>query len=464
MVDLRHAKGKTMSTSLINGATRSSAKRNFETLRDRIGQREARVVIMGGGYVGLTLAVEAARTGFHVTCFEIDRERAFAINNGESQVPGIGDEELGALVNSGSLVCGDMLSLLQGAEVIIICVATPLNTSREPDTSQITAAAASISHCLEPGTLVVLESTTYPGTTEELVKPVLEATGLKAEQDFWLGYSPERVDPGNKHFGMRNTPKIVSGVGPQSLGLVEAFYETMADSIVPVSSPAAAELVKLYENIFRNINIAFANEMALLCDHMKLDIWEIIHAASTKPYGFMPFYPGPGPGGHCIPVDPHYLSWKARQHDFHCKFIELASSINDDMPRHVLGKVSEALNLLGKPIRDSLILVLGVAYKPDIGDTRESAALRILPLLEKQGAQIAYHDPHVQTLHMLNPGDLESTPLTPEILGKADCVVILTDHSSYPYEEIVEQASLVVDCRNALGKRGICGRATVLTL
>ncbi len=435
-----------------------------ETLAERISRRQARVVVIGAGYVGLTLAVGAAHSGFSATCFEVDAAKVEALRRGCAQVPGVDPEAVERLRQAGELDFTGDIACLRQAEVIVICVPTPLNKQREPDTSYITQASSSIGEQLQPGTLVILESTTFPGTTAELVKPLLEASGLKAEQDFWLAYSPERVDPGNDRFGLWNTPKIVAGLSPQSTALAKAFYAQFVEKVVEMSSPAAAEMVKLYENIFRNINIAFANEMALLCDRIGLNIWEIIAAAATKPYGFMPFYPGPGPGGHCIPVDPYYLSWKARQYDFHCQFIELASNINDKMPRHVCTKVAESLNLAGKPMKDSHILLLGVAYKPDVGDVRESSALRLIPLLKKQGAKVSYHDPHVPTLRLSNPGLLQSVPLTPETLQEPDCVILLTDHSCYPYEEIAAHAQLVVDCKNALAKRRLADRAWVVSL
>ena len=453
-----------MAISLLNRTVSDNARDLHQELLDKVKQHRARVVVIGAGYVGLTLAVEAARVGFPVSCYEIDPERVKAFAQGKSELPNGSAEELLALQQSGRLTCSSQAEMLQQTDVIVICVATPLNAAREPDTSQIEAASRCIRRYLRAGTLVILESTSYPGTTEELVRPILEGSGLRAELDFWLAFSPERVDPGNETYGLRNTPKVVAGLGPDSTSLTEAFYAQMVDQVIKVSSPAAAEMVKLYENIFRNINIAFANEMALLCDRMGLDIWEIIDAAASKPYGFMPFYPGPGPGGHCIPIDPHYLAWKAHQYNFHCKFIELASTINDEMPRHVCTKITEALNQLGKPVKESRILILGAAYKPDIGDVRESPIFKVLPLLVKKGAQVNYHDPYVPVLEMSNPGRHEPVRLTTEVLQQADCVVILTDHACYPYHLIAEHASLIVDCKNALGKRGIIGRGNVVCL
>lgn len=426
----------------------AATERRYQTLLERLEQREARVVVMGAGYVGLTLAVEAARIGFPVTCYEIDPAKVTAIRNGISGVPGISAEELKRLQKSKRLVCSNQPAALSAAEVIVICVATPLNGGREPDTSQIETAATCIRYYLKPGTLVILESTSYPGTTEELVKPILEASALKAEKDFWLAFSPERVDPGNPNYGLHNTPKVLAGIGEKSTALTQAFYSQTVEKTVTVSSPTAAEMVKLHENTFRNINIAFVNEMALLCDRMGLDIWEIIQAASSKPYGFMPFHPGPGPGGHCIPVDPHYLSWKARQHNFDCKFIELASSINDQMPNHVRTKTAEALKRANKSLNGAKVLLLGAAYKRDIADTRESPIFRLISLFRESGAQVTYHDPLVAELRLADSTLMESVELTPETLAGADCVIILVDHTGFDYQAIVTHSRLVLDCRN----------------
>jgi len=453
-----------MGLSLINKTDVNVSDNPLHQLMNKIRQRDARIVIMGAGYVGLTLAVDAARAGFPVACFEIDGEKAKSLAAGKTTVPGVSREALSELVADQQLSFTNEPETLVGADIVVVCVATPLGTYREPDTSQIKEAAECIAPYLEPGSLVILESTSYPGTTEELLKPALEASGLTAEADFWLAFSPERVDPGNTRYNFANTPKVVAGIGPDSIALAQTFYGQMVDKVVTVSSPAAAEMVKLYENIFRNINIAFANEMAVLCERMNLDVWEVIDAAATKPYGFMPFYPGPGPGGHCIPIDPHYLAWRARQYNFHCKFIELASAINEEMPRHVCARIGEALNENGKPLRGSKILLLGAAYKPDIGDVRESPILEIFPLLAKRGAQVNYHDPHVPQLKMLNPGNYEPVALTEEALKEADCVVILTDHGCYPYDVIAQNARLIVDCKNALRKRGIHGPAAIVKL
>jgi len=310
----------------------------------------------------------------------------------------------------------------------------------------------------------VLESTTYPGTTVEVLQPILEATGLQAGRDFWLAFSPERMDPGNTRYGLRRTPKIVGGVDPESTAVAAAFYEKLVDRVVPVSSATAAEMIKIYENVFRNVNIAFANEVAQLCERMGLDVWEVIEGAATKPFGFMPFYPGPGLGGHCIPIDPHYLSWKARQYDFEVRFIDLAADINANMPYYVCARVMKALNDQGKSTKGSTILVLGAAYKPDVGDTRESPAYKVIPLLQKAGAEVVYNDPYVPELTVTNgngrgPERLFSAPLGDGVLARADCVLILTAHRCYDYDAILREAQLIVDTRNALGLRdGYAGK------
>jgi len=456
--------GTEMELTLFKKSTPRVIEDEYQALLRNIRQRNTRVAILGAGYVGLSLAVETAKANFKVSCYEIDVEKTKRLNDNMTDVPGITSEDLKTLQEKKLLTFSSDIECLQDAEVIVICVATPLNAAREPDTSQITMAAECIQHYLKPGTLVILESTSYPGTTEELVKPILEVSGLKSEQDFWLAFSPERVDPANTKYNLKNTPKIVSGLSPESTDLTEAFYTQFVDKVIKVSSPAAAEMTKLYENIFRNINIAFANEMAMLCERMGLNIWEIIGAASTKPYGFTPFYPGPGPGGHCIPVDPHYLAWKARQHNFHCKFIELASAINNEMPRHVCNRVNDALNQSGKPVKGSKILLVGAAYKPEIGDTREAPILEIFPLLAKRQAEVAYYDPYVPTLQMSNPGVYSTVSYNPEEWKEYDCIVILTDHDCLPYQEIADNTNLIVDCKNALSKRGIFGKANVVSL
>ena len=424
----------------------------------RLAAARCRVAVVGAGYVGLAVATEAARVGFLVTCVDVDGERVAALNAGRSPVDDVSDETIAALRQQQRLeASADFLAAAQ-AEVVVICVPTPLTASKEPDLTAIRSAAAELAPRLRPGQLVVLESTTYPGTTEEVLRPALEASGLRAGEDFWLAFSPERVDPGNTAYTLRTTPKIVGGVDPASTEMAAAFYGRLVDRVVPVSSAAAAEMVKLYENVFRNINIAFANEMAQLCDRMGLNVWEVIEAAATKPFGFMAFYPGPGVGGHCIPIDPHYLSWKARQFDFEVRFVNLAADVNANMPHYLLSRVMRALNERGRSLKGSVVLVLGVAYKPDVADTRESPAYKLIPLLERAGATVCYHDPYVPELAVRNGGGanggevrrLLSAPLSAGLLASCDCVVVLTDHRCLDYQAIAEGARLVVDARNAL--------------
>ncbi|MBA7649542.1 UDP-N-acetyl-D-glucosamine 6-dehydrogenase [subsurface metagenome] len=328
---------------------------------------------------------------------------------------------------------------------------TPLTKSKEPDLSYVTQESEEISRCLQPGQLVILESTTYPGTTREVVLPILERSGLKAGQDFYLAYSPERIDPGNKKYSIRNTPKIVGGIEPQSTKLTELLYRQVAEVVVPVSCPEVAEMTKVFENVFRNVNIALVNELAQLCHHMGINVWEVIDAASTKPFGYMPFYPGPGIGGHCIPLDPYYLASKARDYDFHTRFIELAAEINERMPYYVTSRIMEALNTRGKSLNDARVLVLGIAYKKDVEDLRESPSLKLIQLLREKGAKVSYNDPYIAKIQ-ISEDTLTSVELTEEHLSRADCVVIATDHSHYDYQYIADKASLIFDARGATKK------------
>lgn len=331
---------------------------------------------------------------------------------------------------------------------------TPLTRSKDPDLSYIVSAVRNVTPMLQRGSLVILESTTYPGTTAEVVRPRLEESGLRAGQDFHLAFSPERIDPGNRRYSIRDIPKIVGGFTPECAELARAFYESFVNRVVMVSSPTVAEMVKVYENVFRNVNIALVNELTLLCDRMGLNVWEIIDAAATKPYGFMPFYPGPGVGGHCIPVDPYYLAAKAREFDFHARFIEVAAAVNDSMPYYVVSRTTTALEVMGKTLHSAKTLVLGVAYKKDIADVRESPSIKIMELLEKRGAVVSYHDPFVPQITLPNPGVvLSSLPLTDDIVAGVDCVIIATDHSSINYDRIAEKAALVIDTRNVLRDR-----------
>ena len=431
-------------------------------LKSKIEQRQARVAVIGLGYVGLPLALLYSEQGFPVTGFDIDELKVSTLNAGGSYIFRITAPEIQRARSQGLSATSDY-SQIERMDAVIICVPTPLNEYHEPDLSYITGTAESIAPHLQPGQLVILESTTYPGTTEEVLVPILEKgnkRNLKASRDgessgdsFFVAFSPEREDPGNQTVARRDIPKVVGGLDPAASELAGALYGAIFNRIVPVSSPAAAEMTKLLENIYRCVNIALVNELKLLCLRMGIDIWEVIEAASTKPFGFHPFYPGPGLGGHCIPVDPFYLSWKAKQWDFRTRFIELAGEINTNMPYHVLESVGRALNQHKKALNGSKVLVLGVAYKKDIDDLRESPALTIIELLQKEGAQVSYNDPYFPVVGRGRKYDLQMkcTPL--ENLGQYDCVLIVTDHSDYDYERIVRESSLVVDTRKAT--RGI---------
>lgn len=433
-----------------------------EQLLERIRHRKARIGVLGLGYVGLPLAVAFAEEGFSVLGIDVDAQRVEAIERGESYIPDVSSSRLQGL----PLRATTDSSILAQSDVALICVPTPLSKTRDPDLSYILSAVEAVAKHLHPGMLVVLESTTYPGTTEELLLPRFEAQRwgeepLQVGRHFFLAFSPERIDPGNRHYTLRNTPKVVAGVTPACLEVTRALYSTVVEHLVPVSSPATAEMVKLLENTFRAVNVALVNEVALMCEKLGLDVWEVIEAASTKPYGFMRFEPGPGLGGHCIPVDPHYLAWKLKLLDYNARFIQLASEINTSMPNHVVHKIVDALNEEGKPVKGSRLLVLGVAYKRDVNDTRESPALDIIRLLQRRGAQVLYHDPYVPRLP-LDGALLPCATLSPSLLSEMDAVVIVTDHSSYHWEEILHHARLVVDTRNAT--RGLRGSAKVVRL
>ncbi|MGA7219861.1 MAG: nucleotide sugar dehydrogenase [Candidatus Sulfotelmatobacter sp.] len=438
--------------------TIAAASRSFEELKNRIQQRHARIGIIGLGYVGLPLALLFSEQKFAVTGFDIDQKKIDTLKTGGSYIYRIGAEEIQAAKSQGFSPTANYAQLVE-MDAIIICVPTPLNQYHEPDLSFITDTTHAIAPHLRPGQLVVLESTTYPGTTEEVMLPILEKEnklGLKAargassgENKFFVAFSPEREDPGNTTVARRDIPKVVGGVSPQASELAGALYGSIFQRTVPVSSPAAAEMTKLLENIYRCVNIALVNELKLLCLRMGLDIWEVIEAASTKPFGFHPFYPGPGLGGHCIPVDPFYLSWKAQEFDFRTRFIELAGEINSKMPYHVLASVGGALNGHKKSLNGSRILILGVAYKKDIDDLRESPALTIIELLQKEGVEVSYHDPYFPFIGKGRKYDLQMKRTELGQLGQYDCIVIVTDHSDYDYRKIVAEAQLVVDTRNA---------------
>jgi len=428
----------------------------MESLDDRITERTAHVAIIGLGYVGLPLAAAFAKAGFRVTGVDVAPEKVRDISKGKSYIPDVDDEELLPHVESGRLTATLDYDVLRELDAIFICVPTPYDARRAPDLSFIRAASESIRSRLRRGQLVVLQSTTYPGTTDEVVLPILEKSGLKAGDDFFLGFSPERIDPGNKQWTAYNTPKVVGGLTPESTRLTTKLLRQMGALVHPVSSTRAAEMSKLLENTFRAVNIALVNELALLAERMNIDLWEVIDAAKTKPFGFMPFYPGPGVGGHCIPVDPYYLLWKAREYDFYTKFIELAAEVNEAMPYHVVELVTEALSQGGLPLKGAQVLVLGVAFKPDVDDPRNSPAKRVIELLLSRGAEVNYYDPYVPRFQVGNDVfhhegvTLESVSLTDEALSSADCVVIVTGHRDVDYRRVVEQASQIVDTCNTV--------------
>jgi UDP-N-acetyl-D-glucosamine dehydrogenase len=413
------------------------------------------VAVIGLGYVGLPLAAGLSKAGFLVTGIDLDSNKVAALQQGLSYIADVPGEDIAPLIRENRLQATTDYDALKSVDVMFICVPTPFNAMRAPDLYFVESAAQGIASRLRAGQLVVLQSTTYPGTTEEIVLPILETSGLKAGRDFCLVFSPERIDPGNMRFTVENTPKVVGGLTPECAQVASALLAHLTPEIHLVSSPRAAEMTKLLENIFRSVNIALVNELMLLTERMSIDIWEVIEAAKTKPFGFMPFYPGPGVGGHCIPVDPYYLSWKAREYDFYTKFIELAAEVNSDMPYHTAQRVIQGLNQRGCSINEAKVLVLGVAFKANVDDARNSPAERVIELLLQEGARISYHDPHVPrfqvggNVFLREPKTFESVPLTPETLAEADCVLIVTGHSGLDYAYIVAHARLVVDAVNA---------------
>jgi len=419
-------------------------------LQEKIRARSARVGIVGLGYVGLPLAVEFARAGFPVTGIDVNADKTRRVNAGDSYVGDVPSSVLAPLVQSGKLRATTDFSAVAGLDTINICVPTPLRKTKDPDMSYIVSSCQEIARYFHTGMLVILESTTYPGTTDEVVLPMLSKSGRTVGRDFFLCFSPERVDPGNPQYQTANIPKVVGGCTPACTAMGRLFYSQALQHVVPVSSTQVAEMVKLLENTFRMINIGLVNEIALMCDRIGVNVWEVIDAAATKPFGFMPFYPGPGLGGHCIPIDPFYLSWKTRQAGIEARFIELAGYINGQMPHFVVDKVQNALNDAGKPVKGSRVHVMGVAYKRDIDDLRESPALDVMLLLQRRGAAVTYSDPHVPVVRV-DSLDLESLPQ--ESAADADCVVIVTDHSAFDYVSLVARARLIVDTRNAL--RGV---------
>lgn len=417
-------------------------------LIEKVRARTAKVGVAGLGYVGLPFVVEKAKVGFDVVGIDRDPGKVGMVNTGTSYIPDVATAELRALVEAGRIHAVTDFSCVPELDVVVIAVPTPLTKNLTPDLTYVEAVAAELAKYLRPGQLVSLESTTYPGTTEEVMRPILEANGLVAERDFFLTHSPERVDPGNRRYTTKNTNKVVGGVGPRSLAVGEAFYAQTIDHVVTVSSAKAAELVKVFENTFRAVNIALVNELAMLCDRMALDVWEVLDAANTKPFGIMPFYPGPGVGGHCIPIDPHYLEWKAKELNFNTHFIALAGEINRSMPSFVVEKAERLLNANGKAPSKSRVLVVGAGYKRDLDDYRESPAITVMKLLEEAGAEVVYHDPFVPRIddHGYRK---EGVALTAEVVGGADLVVITTDHSPVDYEWLAANAHAILDTRNA---------------
>jgi len=424
-------------------------------LLNKLNERRAVVGVIGLGYVGLPLAAEFARGGVKAIGFDVDRRRVEEINNGRSYIPDVPTDAITKLVERGKLSATTDFSLIAATDAVIICVPTPLRKTKEPDISFILAAAEQVKSYLHSPQLIVLESTTYPGTTDEVLLPMLEETGFVLDKDFYLAFSPERVDPGNKQFQTNNIPKVVGGVSAASTEVAAALYQTIVEQVHKVTNARVAETAKLLENTYRSVNIALVNEMAQLCYHLGIDSWEVIEAAATKPFGFMAFYPGPGIGGHCIPLDPHYLSWKARLHGFEARFIGLAEEVNSHMPGHVVGLVQDGLNARGKAVKGSRVLVLGVAYKRDINDVRESPALGIIDQLLHKGAQVSYHDPFVPEMKLDGRGSLASLELSDEALSACDCAIIITDHSGVDYSRVVRLAPLVIDTRNVTRKLGL---------
>jgi len=420
-------------------------------LQKKIKDKKAVVGIIGLGYVGLPLATEFARNGLKVIGFDISAKKVKLINAGRSDIGDVESKTVKQLVKAKMLKATDDFSYLKKVDCVAICVPTPLSKTKDPDVEFILSAVSQVQKYLHKGLLVVLESTTYPGTTEELILPKLESKGMKVGRDFYLAFSPERIDPGNETFGTSNTPRVVGGVTPTCRAVAKQFYECIVDNVFDVSSTKAAEMVKLLENTFRSVNIGLVNEVALMCDRLGINVWEIIDAAASKPFGFMPFYPGPGLGGHCIPIDPHYLSWKLKSLNYYARFIELAGDINSHMPEYVVDRIARQLNEKGKAIKGSKICILGVAYKPDINDVRESPALDVITILKERGAKVVYNDPYVPSIRFDN-GIMKSLPLTKKLLSSSVCTVIITNHSDYDYKWVVQNSNLIFDTRNATKK------------
>ena len=422
---------------------------NFKT---KIENREAQIGVIGLGYVGLPLAMEFVRAGFHVTGIDVDQEKVKKLNRGENYIQDVEDVSVANAVAINQLSATSDFSVIQNLDAISICVPTPLNKQKNPDISHINSVMKNMKDFIHHNMLIVLESTSYPGTTRELVLPKLESKGLRVGYEFYLCFSPERVDPGNKKYKTANTPKVLGGITPNCGVMGELLYKTIVDEVVMVSSPESAEMVKLLENTFRAVNIGLANEVAIMCEKLGVDVWEVIDAAATKPFGFMKFTPGPGLGGHCIPIDPHYLSWKLKALDYNARFIQLAGEINTAMPLHVVGLVQEGLNQQRKSIRGSQILVIGVAYKKNVDDVRESPALDVMKLLENDGAELSFYDPYVSFVKLNGKGINGHKSLTEENLKNSDAVIIMTDHDQIDFQFIEENSDLIIDSRNVIKK------------
>lgn len=430
--------------------TKKVTNKYVDRLLNKLNNKTAVIGVVGLGYVGLPLAVEKAKAGYSVIGFDIQEARVNQVNNGENYIGDVVDNELKELVNNKQLKATTDYSLINEVDAVAICVPTPLDIYKQPDTSYVESSANEIAKYVKEGMLVVLESTTYPGTTEEIIKPTLEKSGLVCGENLFIAYSPERVDPGNKQFNTKNTPKVVGGITANCTEVAATMYENVLEGTVHrVSSPAVAEMEKILENTFRNINIALVNEMAILCNKMGIDVWEVIEAAATKPYGFMPFYPGPGLGGHCIPIDPWYLTWKAREYNYHTKLIEIAGEINDEMPDYVVKRITEILNKEGKPLKGSNVLILGVAYKKDISDVRESPVFPILDRLQANGAIWKTVDPYVEEFEYRGEKVYPAKDINVEMLEAADIVLIATNHSDFDYDLIATKSKIIFDTRNS---------------
>jgi UDP-N-acetyl-D-glucosamine dehydrogenase len=435
---------------MIQDAAPGAPSPELQALGQKLGDRTARIVVIGLGYVGLPLAVSFARAGFRVAGLEMDPERVDQINRGVSYISDIPTEEVAAAVAADRFEATGDPRIIAAADVVLITVPTPYTKIKQPDMTYVLRATTDVHDHLHAGMLIVLESTTYPGTTQEYVQPILETTNLKAGIHFALAYSPERIEPGNTRFNLQTTPKIVGGADDLATELAATLYAHVVERVVRVSNPRVAEMAKLMENTFRHVNIALANEMAVLAAKMDIDIWEVIEAAATKPFGFMPFYPGPGVGGHCIPIDPYYFAWKAQEHEGYARLIELAGLINDQMPEYVVERVADKLNDHGKSLRNSQVFVIGVTYKRDVPDMRESPALKVIDRLLRKGALVEYHDPFIPEIRNGGSSPMRSAPLDEETLRAADCVVVLTDHTQLPWDVIAAHGPLVIDTRNAL--------------